>query len=197
MVEHAGVGSRVGARRAPDRRLVDADDLVDLLEPLDPRVRAGTQAGAVEPVGDRRIDDLVDERRLPRSRHAGYAAERAKRDRDVDSLQVVLRGSPDYELAPGHAPPLRNRDLELSAEVLAGQRPRRAGDRGGRALGDHLTPCSPAPGPRSTTWSADRIVPSSCSTTITVLPRSRSRSSVEISFRLSRWCSPIEGSSRM
>ena len=39
-------------------------------------------------------------------------------------------------------------------------------------------PCSPAPGPRSTTWSAARIVPSSCSTTITVLPRSRSRSSV-------------------
>ena len=36
-------------------------------------------------------------------------------------------------------------------------------------------PCSPAPGPRSTRWSAASIVPSSCSTTITVLPRSRNR----------------------
>jgi hypothetical protein len=49
----------------------------------------------------------------------------------------------------------------------------------------------------STTWSAARIVSSSCSTTITVLPRSRSRSSVAISRALSRWCRPIDGSSRM
>ena len=34
-------------------------------------------------------------------------------------------------------------------------------------------PCTPAPGPMSTTWSAARIASSSCSTTITVLPRSR------------------------
>ena len=45
-------------------------------------------------------------------------------------------------------------------------------------------PCSPAPGPRSTRWSAARIVPSSCSTTITVLPRSRSRSSVVDQLRV-------------
>ena len=56
-------------------------------------------------------------------------------------------------------------------------------------------PCSPAPGPTSTTWSAILMVSSSCSTTMTVLPRSRSRSSVPISRWLSRWCSPMEGSS--
>ena len=58
-------------------------------------------------------------------------------------------------------------------------------------------PCSPAPGPMSITQSAVRIVSSSCSTTSTVLPRSRSRVSVAISLALSRWCSPIDGSSRM
>ena len=58
-------------------------------------------------------------------------------------------------------------------------------------------PCSPAPGPMSTTQSAVRMVSSSCSTTSTVLPRSRSRVSVAMSFALSRWCSPIDGSSRM
>ena len=57
-------------------------------------------------------------------------------------------------------------------------------------------PCSPAPGPTSTTWSATRIVSSSCSTTSTVLPMSRSRCNVSISLWLSRWCSPIDGSSR-
>ena len=58
-------------------------------------------------------------------------------------------------------------------------------------------PCSPAPGPMSMTQSAVRIVSSSCSTTRTVLPRSRSRVSVAISFALSRWWRPIDGSSRM
>ena len=36
-------------------------------------------------------------------------------------------------------------------------------------------PLTPGPGPKSTRWSAARIVSSSCSTTITVLPTSRSR----------------------
>ena len=38
---------------------------------------------------------------------------------------------------------------------------------------------------------------SSCSTTSTVLPMSRRRSSVLMSLRLSRWCRPMDGSSRM
>ncbi len=58
-----------------------------------------------------------------------------------------------------------------------------------------LPPCSPAPGPMSTTQSAVRMVSSSCSTTIRVLPRSRSLVRVWISRWLSRWCSPIDGSS--
>ena len=36
VVEDAGVGRRVGPRRAADRRLVDVDDLVDVLEAGDP-----------------------------------------------------------------------------------------------------------------------------------------------------------------
>ena len=58
-------------------------------------------------------------------------------------------------------------------------------------------PCSPAPGPMSMRKSDERIISSSCSTTSTVLPMSRRRSSVVMSLRLSRWCRPIDGSSRM
>ncbi len=43
-------------------------------------------------------------------------------------------------------------------------------------------PCSPAPGPRSTMWSAARMMASSCSTMITVLPMSRRFFSVSISL---------------
>ncbi len=56
-------------------------------------------------------------------------------------------------------------------------------------------PCSPAPGPMSTTQSATRMVSSSCSTTMRVLPSSLSRTRVSISRLLSRWWSPIDGSS--
>ena len=56
-------------------------------------------------------------------------------------------------------------------------------------------PCSPAPRPRSTMWSATLIMSASCSTTRTVLPWSRSRRRISIKRRLSRECRPIDGSS--
>ena len=58
-------------------------------------------------------------------------------------------------------------------------------------------PWTPAPGPTSTIQSAARIISSSCSTTISVLPRSRRRSRVRIRRALSRWWRPMLGSSRM
>ena len=47
----------------------------------------------------------------------------------------------------------------------------------------------------STTWSAASIASSSCSTTITELPRSRRCFSVSMRRALSRWCRPMDGSS--
>ena len=58
-------------------------------------------------------------------------------------------------------------------------------------------PWTPAPGPISTTKSATRMASSSCSTTITVLPKSLSLVSVAIRRSLSLWCKPMDGSSRM
>ena len=57
-------------------------------------------------------------------------------------------------------------------------------------------PRTPGPGPKSTIVSAASMVSSSCSTTMRVLPRSRSRSSEASNCALSRGCKPIEGSSR-
>ena len=53
----------------------------------------------------------------------------------------------------------------------------------------------PAPGPISITWSAISIASSSCSTTITVLPRSLNFCSVCSNLSLSLWCKPMLGSS--
>ena len=58
-----------------------------------------------------------------------------------------------------------------------------------------VPPAVPAPGPRSTTWSAMTIVSGLCSTTSTVLPLSRSRSSRLFMRWMSCGCRPIVGSS--
>ena len=58
-------------------------------------------------------------------------------------------------------------------------------------------PCSPAPGPISTMQSAARMVSSSCSTTSTLLPRSRRWTRVFKSLSLSLWWRPMLGSSRI
>ncbi len=59
-----------------------------------------------------------------------------------------------------------------------------------------VPPAVPAPGPRSTTWSAMAIVSGLCSTTSTVLPLSRSRSSRSFIRWMSWGCSPMVGSSK-
>ena len=71
----------------------------------------------------------------------------------------------------------------VAGKVLAGERRGDLLDLFGRALGDDLAAVhARRPGPMSITWSAARIVSSSCSTTSTVLPRSRSRKSVSRSL---------------
>ena len=58
-------------------------------------------------------------------------------------------------------------------------------------------PCTPARGPISRMWSAVSIISRSCSTTKTLLPISRNCCRESMSLALSRWCNPIEGSSKM
>ena len=56
-------------------------------------------------------------------------------------------------------------------------------------------PAEPAPGPRSTTWSAIAMASGLCSTTSTVLPLSRNRSSRVFIRAMSCGCRPMVGSS--
>ena len=83
--EHAGIGGRVRARGAADGRLVDADDLVDILHALDLLKAARAQLGAVEVRGQLFVEDVVDQAGLAAARDAGDACHdpEGKLHRDV------------------------------------------------------------------------------------------------------------------
>ena len=67
----------------------------------------GPLLGAVQAVGHRLEEHLVDERGLARARHPGDAAEHAERDLHVDAAQVVLRGALDLHVS-GRPPAARS-----------------------------------------------------------------------------------------
>ena len=140
------------------------------------------------------IEDVGHERALARAGDAGHGDEAAERERRVDAAEVVLAGPADDERLAVALPPLgpgsgTARSPRRKAPVIERGSARTASS---GPLAMISPPCSPAPGPMSRTQSAVRIVSSSCSTTRTVLPRSRSRVSVAMSLALSRWWSPID-----
>ena len=113
----------------------------------------------------------VDQRALAGARHAGDHAEHPEGDVDVDLLQVVggrRRGSPSA--------PVGVRTAALSEARSSRWRPvmvplaRSPSTVPSKQM---VPPAEPAPGPRSTTWSAIAITSGLCSTTSTVLPLSR------------------------
>ncbi len=66
-VEHLDVRRRIRARRAADRRLIDGDQLVEMLEPFDPLVLAGLAFAAVQIAAQGFDQDVVDQRALARA----------------------------------------------------------------------------------------------------------------------------------
>src|SRR5690606_21111381 len=95
--ERAGIGGRIGARRAPDRALVDVDDLVEELQPLDALVRRGLLARAHDAARGGLVERLDQEGGLAAARHAGDAGEGAERDLRRHVLQVVAARADDLD----------------------------------------------------------------------------------------------------
>ena len=112
-VEQARVGGRVRARRPADRRLVDGDDLVQLLEAVHRPVGAGALAGPMQPVGDGLEEDVVDQRRLARAGDTRHAGKDTQRHVHVDVAQVVLGGADDLDVARRRPATLGHRDRAL------------------------------------------------------------------------------------
>ncbi|MNV32791.1 hypothetical protein D3C71_1241380 [compost metagenome] len=102
MVEQAGVGGQVGARRPPDRLLIDVDQTLDRLGPVQPATGAFDAAGlrqvAVglfdhrllpQVLADQFDQRLADQTRLARTGDTGHRRERTERKARVHAIQVV------------------------------------------------------------------------------------------------------------
>ncbi len=121
--EQARVGGRIGARRPSDRRLIDLDHLVDVLDALDSVVCAGLVARTIQLARERSIENVVDQRRLSRTADSRYRHQLAQRDAHIDVLQVVLAGAANDEGAlAARAPATRHRNRLFAAQVLPRQR---------------------------------------------------------------------------
>ena len=121
VVEHTRVGCRIGARRAPDGRLVNVDDLIQILDADELVMRAGTSLRAVQLRCQLFVQDFVDERGLARTRNTGHTGQRAERNREIRVLEVVYRTALDRDaLAVAFAPDFGHRNEFFARKVLSG-----------------------------------------------------------------------------
>src|SRR5690606_13581831 len=96
--EDPSIGGGVRARRAPDGRLIDADDLVDVLQALDRVAGPHPARGAVE-LGAYRAEQRVhDQAALARTANARHRRNQAERHLDGHVLQVVGASATHDEL---------------------------------------------------------------------------------------------------
>ncbi len=122
--EQAGVGGRVAARGAPDRRLVDVHHLVEQVHAVALAVRRHGVRGTIELVAGQRLQGVVDQRGLARTGHAGDAGQQARRDLQIDVLEVVAARAqqPQHQLRVGRVPMRGNLDGAASGQEIAGRR---------------------------------------------------------------------------
>ena len=129
-VEGAGIGRRGRVRRAPQRRLVDADHFVDVFQALDRLVGAGSQLCAVQRPRGRFPEDVFHQRALARARDARDGGDDAQRESNVEVPEVMLPRPFDHDrraarIRGGRPTVGRHGNRGLAAQVRAGQRLRR------------------------------------------------------------------------
>ena len=121
-VKYTGVRCRVGTRRSSDRRLVDGNDLVQLLHALDGIMFSCDGSGTVQLLRQCLVYDLVDQRTLTGSGYTCHTSHHAQRDFYVNIFQVVFPRTAHGQPTGRNAALLRNRDLSSAAEIISGDR---------------------------------------------------------------------------
>ena len=126
-VENLGVGYDVGARRTPNRVLVDFNHGVDAV--FSQRVGVFYERG---------INNFVDERGFAGAADAGYERENFQRNFNVEVVNVICADIFKFEKICGSAAAGRHWNFFAPAEIIAGQRFWIGGNFVGGALRDNF-----------------------------------------------------------
>ncbi len=87
-VESLQIGGRIGARCAPDGRLIHDDGFLDLRIAFQ-AIAKFLDAAPISPRRQRTVENIVDQRGFPGAAHAGNDRERPERNHQVHILQIV------------------------------------------------------------------------------------------------------------
>ena len=138
--EGAGIGRRVGTRRAPNRALVDIDHLVEIFQPLNPVVRRGMFARLGQLARGRLEQGLDGEGGFAAARYAGDAGQGAQRNLGGHVLQIVAARANHFQPAvvAGLATARRDGDVFHPAKIFSGQAFLVGDDLSRRALCDDM-----------------------------------------------------------
>ena len=110
----------IGPRRPADGRLVDIDDLVDMLQPFNGTMFSRLALRPVQFHRDALVEDFVYQAALAGTGNAGDGYEQSERKFHVDILQVVFLCADDPDRPAVRQPPaLWNRDLPFTFQVLS------------------------------------------------------------------------------
>src|SRR5262249_14362793 len=117
-IEQTGVGSRVRARRAPDRRLVDVYYFVDFVAARYLLKTLGSRNSAVDIVAQKLEQEIVHQRGFSGTADTCDGNELVERYLDLDVLQIVQSGTVHFQRkAVAFSSFVRNTDAFAPAQI--------------------------------------------------------------------------------
>ena len=119
LIKYTGIGGRVGSGCSSDGGLVDIDYFIKLFNALNAFMLAGDASGTIQFPRKMLVQDFVDQRTLTGTGYTGDAGENSQRELYINILQVILLRPQYFQVSGRLAAYSGNRNLNLSAEVLA------------------------------------------------------------------------------
>ena len=123
LVEHPGVGGRVGSWGTTNGCLIDDDALLEELQIANLAMGPGALFRSIPLAEKGAPQNIVDERGLATAADAGHARHRSQRDAGIDIAQIILGGSKylDPSLVLARFDPVAwHRNAQISGKVTPG-----------------------------------------------------------------------------
>ena len=143
-IECLEIRDRIGARGAPDGRLIDEDDFVEPFVAFDcvPQDGSGCAAVGLRSCGSESlIEHVMQQRRLARARDARDRDQHVQRNFEIDALEIVGARARDQNFVrSGNTALRRNLNVQFVGEIAAGKRLRHLRDLSVGALADDFAP---------------------------------------------------------